>query len=109
MTVTVDFDTEDINNFQTHHDYISTKLSEPNLHPLNSLNRYNNISIINNIYSMLKDIRVKNIHRVIISHLNINSIRNKLVALSDIVKNKIDIMLISASKLNTSFPTPYFI
>ena len=104
----VDIDNEVINNYITPHDYTSAIDLEPNINPLSSLKRYNDISNINDIYSTLNDIRVKNIHRVIISHLNINSIRNKFVALSDIVKNKIDIMLISETKLDTSFPNSLF-
>ena len=96
-------------------DYTFIAHPEPNLnplaapfHPMTSQNLYNNISNVNDVYSILNDIRVKNIHRVIISHLNINSIRNKFVALSDMVKNKIDIMLISETKLDTSFPNSQF-
>ena len=61
-----------------------------------------------NIYSILNDIRVNNSHRVILGHPNINSIRNKFDALSDIIKNKIDIMLISETKINGSFPYSIF-
>ena len=38
-------------------------------------------------------------------HLNINSIRNKFDALSLIVKNNVDILMISETKLDDSFPT----
>ena len=69
-----------------------------------------NVTIANNndIYTILNDIRVQNIHRIIIGHLNINSIRNKFDALSDIIKNKIDIMLISETKIDDSFPNSSF-
>ena len=41
-------------------------------------------------YSHLKRLRVKHFNRIIIPHLNINSIRNKFDMLSDIIKgNKI--------------------
>ena len=39
----------------------------------------------------LQKLRIANIDRVIIGHLNINSIRNKIDNLADIVSNKIDI------------------
>ena len=69
-----------------------------------------NVTIANNkdIYTILNEIRVQNIHRIIIGHLNINSIRNKFDALSDIIKNKIDVMLISETKIDDSFPTSSF-
>ena len=42
-------------------------------------------------------------------HLNINSIRNKFDALSLIVKNNVDILMISEMKLDDSFPTAQFL
>ena len=57
----------------------------------------------------LQYIRAKNINRIILGHLNINSIRNKIVALEDLVKNDIDILLISETKLDNSFPPAQFI
>ena len=36
----------------------------------------------NTFSSVLKEIRLKNVYRLIIAHLNINSIRNKFEALS---------------------------
>ena len=46
--------------------------------------------------------------KIIISHLNINSIRNKFDFLADIVKDNIDILMISESKLDVSFPHSQF-
>ena len=42
-------------------------------------------------------------------HLNINSIRNKFDALSLIVKNNVDILIISETKQDDSFPTVQFL
>ena len=47
--------------------------------------------------------------KLIIGHLNINSIRNKLRCLCDIISNNIDILLISETKLNDSFPIGQFL
>ena len=42
------------------------------------------------------------------SQLNINSIRNKFDSLKFVIDNKIDLFLISETKLDDSFPrTPY--
>ena len=60
------------------------------------------------VYTRLKDIRIKNLDRILIGSLNINSIRNKFHMLSDIVAGKIDILLISESKLDNSFPNSNF-
>ena len=58
---------------------------------------------------ILQSIRSKNLDRVIFSHLNINSIRNKLETLHDIVKNKIDILLLSETKIGSIFPETQFL
>ena len=41
-------------------------------------------------------------------HLNINSVRNKFEALTCIIENNIDLLLISETKLDDSFPTAQF-
>ena len=43
--------------------------------------------------------------KLILVHLNINSIRNKFETLKFIVDNNIDIFLISETKLDDSFPS----
>ena len=59
-------------------------------------------------YAILKDIRVKNTNRIIFAHLNINSIRNKFEMISDLVNGRIDILLISETKIDATFPTSQF-
>ena len=41
-------------------------------------------------------------------HLNINSVRNKFEALTYIIDNNINLLLISETKLHDSFPTAQF-
>ena len=57
---------------------------------------------------ILQNLRIKNIDKIIIGHLNINSIRNKSELFADLVKGRVDIILISETKLNDSFPSPQF-
>ena len=57
----------------------------------------------------LKDIRTKNQDRVIIGHLNVNSIRNKIEFLSNLVQGNIDIFLVSETKIDDSFTTSQFL
>ena len=52
--------------------------------------------------------REKNPNRLICAHLNINSVKNKFVLLSDVIKNTIDILMISETKLDSSFPNGQF-
>ena len=53
---------------------------------------------------MLNEICKKNPNRIIIAHLNINSKRNKFEILREVIGNKIDILLISETKLEDRFP-----
>ena len=46
--------------------------------------------------------------KIIVGHLNINSIRNKFDALSFIIDTNIDILLISETKLDGSFASAQF-
>ena len=57
----------------------------------------------------LNEICKKNPNRIIIAHLNINSIRNKSEMLKEVVGNKIDVLLISETKLDNTFPLNQFI
>ena len=61
------------------------------------------------VYSNLKYIRKNNSKKIIIAHLNINSIRNKFDFLADNVKDNIDILMTSGSKLGYSFPGSQFL
>ena len=63
----------------------------------------------NDPYKMLKSIRVSNVDRLIIGHLNINSLRNKFEALKIITKGNLDILIITESKLDDTFPINQFI
>ena len=58
--------------------------------------------------SGLKDMKIKSPDKVIIGHLNINSIRNKFDTLSYTIENNIDILLISETKLDDSYPSAQF-
>ena len=53
---------------------------------------------------VLNEIRKKNPNRIIITHLNINSIRSKLEMLKEVIGNKTDILLISETGLDDKFP-----
>ena len=57
----------------------------------------------NDPYSIINNLKIKNPNRVVIAHININSLRNKFDILSDIVKNKIDILCIFEIKLMIHF------
>ena len=57
---------------------------------------------------VLKTLRNKNLRRIIIGHLNINSLTYKFESLKAIVQDNIDILLISETKIDDSFPMNEF-
>ena len=48
---------------------------------------------------------MKNANRLIIGHLNVNSLRNRFEMLEELIKDKIDIFLTSETKLDSYFPS----
>ena len=58
--------------------------------------------------TILQNLRLKNIDKIIIGHININSIRNKIDLLFDEIRGKMDILLISETKLDNTFPPGQF-
>ena len=57
---------------------------------------------------MLDKIRTKNFERLIIGNLNINSLSSKFDQLKLLIQGKIDILIITETKLDDSFPTEQF-
>ena len=56
----------------------------------------------------LHALRLKNVDKIILGHININSIRNKIHLLADMTTNRVEILLISETKLDNTFPGPQF-
>ena len=56
----------------------------------------------------IRVVRKKNLKRIILGHLNINSIRNKFDLIFDQIKGNVDIMVISQTRLAESFPNGKF-
>ena len=63
---------------------------------------------ISDPFGKLKNTRLKNPNRLIIAQLNINSLRNKFDSLARMLHNNLDILLISETKIDSSFPTAQF-
>ena len=78
----------------THNAYLPIQKSSANL-------------ISNN--SNLHQARINNPSRIIFGQININSIRNKFAQLIYIVSNEIDILMVSETKLDDTFPTSQFL
>lgn len=56
----------------------------------------------------MKKLRLQNTKKIIMGHLNINSIPNKFDGIMDVIKDKLDIFLISETKIDDSFPEAQF-
>ena len=56
----------------------------------------------------IKDLRQKNINMVIIVNININSLRNKVEQVKVFILKFSDILVITETKLDDSFPTSQF-
>ena len=59
---------------------------------------------ISDPFEKLKNTRLKSPNRLIIAQLNINSLRNKFDSLVRMLHNNLDILLISETKTDSSFP-----
>ena len=57
----------------------------------------------------LHEIKIKNANRLIIGHLNINFLQDKFELLEEIIKDEINIFLISEAKLDSSFLSVQFV
>ena len=52
--------------------------------------------------------RIKHVNKLIIAHLNINSLRNKFEFLVEFIRGKVDILMISETTVDESFPLGQF-
>ena len=61
-----------------------------------------------NSYPQVQQHRLKNPKNVILGHLNVNSLRSKIEAVEELMRNNIDISLFSETKLDETFPNQQF-
>ena len=52
--------------------------------------------------------KIKNSNRLVFGNLNINTINNKFEQLKHIVKNNVDVLVVTETKLDSSFPSGQF-
>ena len=57
----------------------------------------------------LRSLKTANPNKLIIGHLNVNSIQIKFECLCDVIGRNVDMFLVSESKLNASFPVGQFL
>ena len=59
-------------------------------------------------FKSLKEVRLKNLNRIVLAHLSINSLRNKFDALVEQVSGNVDVLVLSETKVDKSFPEDQF-
>ena len=59
-------------------------------------------------FKSLKDVRLKNLNRIVLAHLNFNSLRNNFDALVEQVSGNVDVLVLSETKIDESFPEGQF-
>ena len=83
-----------------------------NFNAKNYLSANSNYTEVNDDTSdldILKDLRCKILNRILIGHLIINSLRNKFEILVSSIAVNLDILMISETKLDKSFPATQFL
>ena len=60
-------------------------------------------------FAILKNIRIQNLKNIIVGQLNINSLRNKFHALAEMMQGKLDILILTETKLDSTFPEKQFL
>ena len=69
----------------------------------------NDKNTLYNLTSSLKALKTKNSKRLVFGNLNINTINNKFEQLKYIIKNNIDVLIVTETKLDSSFPSGQFL
>ena len=63
----------------------------------------NTVTTNDDFKTKLKDIRITNLNHIVISHININSIRNKFELLAEAVMGIVIILMVTEAKIDESF------
>ena len=58
---------------------------------------------------ILRNLKLHNSKRIVIAHINVNGLAKKIESLKFMIKNSIDILVITESKLDSSFPANQFL
>ncbi len=74
-----------------------------------SLNVESSVNVESSLNYILSEYRIKNVNRVVLATLNINSIANKFDQLKLMIGNNIDVLVLTETKLDDSFPTAQFV
>ena len=71
-------------------------------------NNNEELDLNNDPFKILSDIRRKNLNRPIIGHININFLEGKFEALKHLVEDNLDVLVVTETKIDASYPTSQF-
>ena len=83
-------------------DTVSENCNDDDMHTVGDINDHCDTP------SILNELRLKNVNKLVIGHLNINSLPNKFDQLKLIIGKNIDILVITEIKIDSSFPSSQF-
>ena len=69
---------------------------------------FNDENTIYNLSNFLKTLKTKNSEKLVSGNLNINTINNKFEQLKCIIKNNIDVLIVTEPNLDSFFPSNQF-
>ena len=64
-----------------------------------SISNANTLNEANNENNVLRNLRLKSSNKALIDHININSLRRKFELLTEMVQDKVDLLMIFATKI----------
>ena len=85
-------------------------MNGPNIEQVENSSNVSVSEVINNenfkdISTILRNIKLKNINKLTIASLNINSVSNKFEQLKTIIPGNIDNLILVETKIDNTFPT----
>ena len=63
----------------------------------------------NNPKFILREMKLGNINRLVLGHININSLAGKFEDLKELIQQNIDVLVMTETKLDESFPIQQFV
>ena len=69
---------------------------------------FENSKECNIVFQSVQKHGLQNPNNIVISHLNVNSLRSKFDPVEELVQNKVDICFLSETKINETFPNQQF-
>ena len=72
------------------------------------LNNMKNVDLNDNPAEILTNLRRKNLYRPVIGHININFLYSKYEALKSLIKDKLDFLVVTETKVDESYTSAQF-